>query len=64
MLEKLDEEKFLRKIIFSDEPTLNVSGKVSKYNVRIWGSEVSVVCHLSHSVDAFNASIHISGSNF
>jgi hypothetical protein len=30
MLEKLDEEKFLRKIMFSDEPTLNVSGKVSK----------------------------------
>jgi hypothetical protein len=39
-LEKLDEDnKFLRKIMFSDEAIFHVSGKVNKQNVRIWGSE-------------------------
>lgn len=30
---------FLKKVIFSDEATFSVSGKVNKQNVRIWGSE-------------------------
>jgi hypothetical protein len=39
-LEKLDEDnEFLRKIVFFDEATFHVSGKVNKQNVRIWGSE-------------------------
>jgi len=29
----------LAKIIFSDEATFHLSGKVNRYNVRIWGSE-------------------------
>jgi hypothetical protein len=38
MLEKLDEDKeFQRKIMFSDEATFHVSGKVNKQNVSIWG---------------------------
>jgi hypothetical protein len=40
MLEKLDKDnKFLRKIMFSDKATFHVSGKVNKQNVCIWGSE-------------------------
>jgi hypothetical protein len=40
MLEKLDKDnEFLRKIMFSDEATFHVSGKVNKQNVCIWGSE-------------------------
>jgi transposase len=40
MLDKVDEENdFLTRIMFSDEATFHVSGKVNKQNVRIWGSE-------------------------
>jgi hypothetical protein len=40
MLEKLNKDsEFLRKIMFSDEATFHVTGKVNKQNVRIWGSE-------------------------
>jgi hypothetical protein len=40
MLEKLDEDHdFLRKIMFSDEATFHVSGKVNKQNIPMWGSE-------------------------
>jgi hypothetical protein len=39
MLAKLGEDnEFLRKIMFSDEATFHISGKVNKQNVRIWGS--------------------------
>jgi hypothetical protein len=30
MLEKLDKDKFLRKVMFSDEGTVHVSGRVNK----------------------------------
>ena len=32
-------DDLLAKIIFSDEATFHLSGKVSRYNVRIWGTE-------------------------
>jgi translation initiation factor IF-1 len=40
MREKLDgNNKFLRKIMFSEEATFHVPGKVNKQNVRIVGSQ-------------------------
>ena len=37
LMEKDDD--LLAKIIFSDEANLHLSGKVNRYNVRIWRSE-------------------------
>ncbi|PNF24476.1 hypothetical protein B7P43_G06841 [Cryptotermes secundus] len=34
-----DDEKFLDSVIFSDERTFHVSGKVDTHNCRIWSSE-------------------------
>jgi hypothetical protein len=34
-----DDERFLDSIIFNDESTFHVSGKVNTHNCRIWGSE-------------------------
>jgi len=34
-----NDDDLLAKIIFSDEATFHLSGKVNRYNVRIWGSE-------------------------
>ena len=40
MLQRISEdEAFLKRIFFSDEATFHVSGKLSKHNVKIWGSE-------------------------
>ena len=32
-------EDFLKTIVFSDESTFSLNGKVSTYNTRLWGSE-------------------------
>jgi hypothetical protein len=34
-----NDDNLLSKIIFSDEATFHLSGKVNRHNVRIWGSE-------------------------
>jgi hypothetical protein len=34
-----DNERFLDSIIFNDESTIHISGKVNTHNCRIWGSE-------------------------
>ena len=39
MRDKLEENEFLERVVFSDEATFHTSGKVSKHNVRIWGEE-------------------------
>ena len=40
MLQRISEdEKFLKRICFSDEATFHVSGKLKKHNIRIWGLE-------------------------
>ena len=40
ILEKIEEDgHFLNRICFSDEATFHVSGKLNKYNARIWVSE-------------------------
>jgi hypothetical protein len=33
----MEDDKFLPRVIFSDEATLHLSGKVNRHNVRIWG---------------------------
>lgn len=35
----IGESNFLKKVIFSDEATFHVSGKVNRHNCRIWGTE-------------------------
>ena len=40
MLQRISEDEvFLKRVCFSDEATFHVLGKLSKHNVRIWGSE-------------------------
>lgn len=41
----LEDSEFLNRIMFSDEATFHVSGKVNRHNVRIWGSENPRVLH-------------------
>jgi len=37
MLQNTEDETFLQRLIFSDEATFHLSGKVNGYNVHIWG---------------------------
>lgn len=39
MQDAITEEGFLDRVVFSDESTFHISGKVNKHNVRIWGTE-------------------------
>ena len=34
-----EDEKFLKRICFTDEATFHVSGKLNKHNVGFWASE-------------------------
>jgi hypothetical protein len=38
IVEAHDDDDFLR-LVFSDEATFHLSGKVNRHNVRIWGTE-------------------------
>ena len=38
MLEKLEDDGFDDRLVFSDEVTFHLSGKVNKHNTRIWGT--------------------------
>jgi len=35
----MEEDGFFERLIFSDECTFHMCGKVNKHNVRIWGTE-------------------------
>jgi hypothetical protein len=37
--QRLEEDGFAEKLVFSDEVTFHVCGKVNHHNVRIWGTE-------------------------
>jgi hypothetical protein len=37
--QRLEEDGFAEKLVFSDESTFRVCGKVNRHNVRIWGTE-------------------------
>jgi hypothetical protein len=37
MLQNIEDDKLLPRVIFSDEATFHLSGKVNRHNVRIWG---------------------------
>ncbi|PNF43566.1 hypothetical protein B7P43_G03926 [Cryptotermes secundus] len=39
MLEMMEDETFMSRLIFSDEATFHLSGTVNLHNVRIWGTE-------------------------
>jgi hypothetical protein len=36
---KMEEDGFMERLIFSDEVTFHISGKVNRSNIRIWGTE-------------------------
>jgi hypothetical protein len=36
---KQENESFISRIVFSDEATFHLSGKVNRHNVRIWALE-------------------------
>jgi uncharacterized membrane protein len=42
MQEKLEEDGFWERLVFSDEATFHVNGKVNRRNVRIWGVRQAV----------------------
>ena len=37
--QRLEEDGFAEKLVFSDEATFHVFGKVNRHNLRIWGTE-------------------------
>ena len=39
MREKLEEDEFNERLVFSDEATFHTNGKVNRHNVRIWAEE-------------------------
>ena len=39
MQEKLEEDEFNERLVFSDESTFHTNGKVNRHNVSIWGKE-------------------------
>ena len=46
MLDSIDNDNnFLDNVIFSDESTFHLSGKVNRHNCRIWGTENPPVVH-------------------
>jgi hypothetical protein len=55
--QRLEEDEFAEKLVFSDEATFRVCGKANRHNVRIWGTENPhpTVEHVSDSpeVNAF-----------
>jgi hypothetical protein len=51
MQEKLEEDGFWERLVFSDEATFHVNGKVNRRNVRIWGTENPHAC-LEHERDS------------
>jgi len=59
LLEDMEDDTFLPRLIFSDEATFHLSGKVSHHNVRIWGLENphEIVQHErgSPKIDVFSA---------
>jgi hypothetical protein len=36
---KMEEVDFAERLVFSDEAASHISGKVTRHNVRIWGTE-------------------------
>ena len=49
--EKLEDDGFDDRLVFNDEATFHVNGKVNKHNTRIWGTENSHVI-LEHQRDS------------
>ena len=41
ILNDMEDDSFLLRLIFSDEATFHTSGKVNRHNVRIWGATES-----------------------
>ncbi|PNF17170.1 hypothetical protein B7P43_G09082 [Cryptotermes secundus] len=47
MLKNMEDELFLPRVIFSDEATFHLSGKVNRHNVRTWGDGAPPHWHLN-----------------
>jgi hypothetical protein len=43
LLERINQDGlFLRNVVFSDEATIHLFGKVNRHNCRMWGSETPI----------------------
>ncbi|XP_033610354.1 uncharacterized protein LOC117282915 [Cryptotermes secundus] len=51
MLKNMEDELFLPRVIFSDEATFHLTGKVNRHNARIWGLQNACVT-LEHVRDS------------
>ena len=40
MQQKMEDDGFDDRLVFSDEAAFHVNGKVNKHNTRIWGTEI------------------------
>ncbi|GBO29044.1 hypothetical protein AVEN_271697-1 [Araneus ventricosus] len=59
----MNDERFLRKIVFSDEATFHVCGHVHRHNVRVWAAEnprvyVEYERNTPKKMSSFNAPPH------
>lgn len=63
MQQFMDEDGFCEKLVFSDEATFFVNGKVNKHNVRIWGTENPRVI-VQHIRDSPKVSVFCAVSQF
>lgn len=52
----MDDVKFVKRFVFSDEAAFHMCGKVNKHNVRVWGLENSHV-FVEHVRDSSKASL-------
>uniref|UniRef100_UPI00358FA67B cilia- and flagella-associated protein 57-like n=1 Tax=Myxine glutinosa TaxID=7769 RepID=UPI00358FA67B len=51
MLSRIEDEDYLKKVMFTDEACFHISGKVNQHNVRIWGFETPHVV-IEHICDS------------
>ena len=56
MQQKVEDDGFNDLLVFSDEATFHVNGKVNKHNTRIWGTENPHEL-LEHQRDSLNVTV-------
>jgi hypothetical protein len=56
MHEAMEDDEFAGKLIFSDEATFHLSGKVNRHNVRVWGTELP---HVSVQVERDSPKVNV-----
>ena len=62
MQEKLEEDEFTERLVFSNEATFHTNNKVNKDNVRIWGEE-NPHATIEHGMDSPKVNVFCAISN-